>query len=80
MSNDYILEEAVDLAEKARIKLKYIHLGMSMKSVLSSKQFVVFYLKSFKKLKYPVIADIMGLKESTLRVHYHRARRKIAKL
>ena len=76
----YILEDAVELAEKARIKLKYIHLGMNMKKVLTTKQYVVFYLKSFKKLKYPAIADIMGLAESTVRVHYHRARRKIAKL
>jgi len=80
MSKEYILTEAVESAEKARIKLKYIHLGMDIKRVLSSKQYVVFRLKSYKKLKYSEIADIMGLTESTIRVHFHRARIKIAKL
>ena len=74
------MEETSRLAHESRIKLKYIKLGMDLKKVLTTKQYVVFYLKSFKKLKYSVIADIMGLTESTVRVHYHRARRKIAKL
>ena len=76
----YILEDAVELAEKARIKLKYIHLGMNIEKVLTPKQYKVCYLKSFKKEKYPVIADIMGLAESTVRVHYHNAIKKLHKL
>ena len=76
----YILEESEELAKKAKLKYKYIHLGMSMKKVLSCKQYVVFYLKSFNKLKYSAIADIMGLTESTIREHYLRAIKKLSKL
>ena len=76
----YVLEESEELAKKAKLKYKYIHLGMSMKKVLSCRQYVVFYLKSFNKLKYSAIADIMGLTESTIREHYLRAIKKLSKL
>jgi len=76
----YVLEESEELAKKCKLKYKYIHLGMSMKKVLSCRQYVVFYLKSFNNLKYSAIADIMGLTESTIREHYLRAIKKLSKL
>ena len=76
----YFLEESEELAKNAKIKYKYIHLGMSVKKVLSCRQYVVFYLKSFNNLKYSAIADIMGLTESTIREHYRRALKKLSKL
>jgi len=76
----YVLEESEELAKKAKLKYKYIHLGMNIKKILSCRQYVVFYLKSFNNLKYSAIADIMGLKESTIREHYIRAIKKLSKL
>ena len=73
----YVLEESEELAKKAKLKYKYIHLGMSMKKVLSVSQYVVFYLKFYNNLKYSVIADIMGLTKTTVRQHYCRALKKI---
>ena len=76
----YFLEESEELAKNAKIKYKYIHLGMSVKKALSCKQWVVFNLKFYNNLKYSAIADIMGLTESTIRGHYRRAIKKLSKL
>ena len=76
----YILEESEELAKKAKLKYKYIHLGMNIKKVLSVKQYVVFNLKFYNNLKYSVIADIMGLTKTAVRLHYCRALKKIRKI
>ena len=76
----YFLDDSVKLAENARIKLKYLKLGIEIKSILTPKQYLVFRLRLIKNEEYSVIADIMGLTESTIRGHYHSALKKIRKL
>ena len=73
----YFLEEDVELAKNAKIKFKYLKLGIQIKSILSPKQYIVFRLRIIENEPYPVIADIMGLTESTIRGHYHKALKKI---
>ena len=79
-NSPYILEESAALAEKASLKLRYIKLGLTIKSILTPSQYVVFYLKVIRNLSYSVIADIVGYKESTIRKRYSRAIKKIRKL
>ena len=77
---DYILEEASELAKEARLFFRGIRGGFDIKRGLTPKQYVVFYLKNIKKLDYSVIADIVGVTESTVRVHYHNALKKTRKI
>ena len=77
---NYILEESAELAKEARLYLKGIHDGLDLKKVLSRKQYIVFYFKIVKNYPTSVIADIVGVTESTVRVHYHRAIKKTKKI
>ena len=76
----YILQEDAELAQKAVLKMKYIKIGLTIKSILTPKQYVVFRFKIINNIKYSVIANIMGLSQSTVRGHYHLAVKKIRNL
>ena len=72
-----MLEDDIKLAKEAKYKLKYLMLGLQIKSLLTPKQYLVFRLRIIEKEPYSVIADITGLTESTIRGHYHKALLKI---
>jgi len=76
----YILKESAEIAKLARLKLKYLLIGIRARSIFTDQQYIVFYLKNVKHLKYNVIADIMGVKPSTIRWHYMNCLKKIREL
>ena len=76
----YILEESQEIAKEAEYYLKGIKQGLTIKRVLTHRQFVIFYYKVVKNLPTSVIADIVGLTPSTVRSHYSNCLKKIKKL
>jgi DNA-directed RNA polymerase specialized sigma24 family protein len=76
----YNLEESAELAKRSKETLEAVEFGFRWKSVLSCKQYVVVYLKIVKKLTYTQMADIMGLSVTTVRQHWHRAKKKLPNL
>ena len=74
------LHESQTSAEHDAIFLKGIQVGLQIKNKLSCKQYKIFFKKVVEKKSTPVIADIMELTESTVRVQLYRIRKKINKI
>ena len=60
--------------------LIWIKLGFSWKRTLTPKQYCVVYLKIIENLEISQIADIMGLRASTVRQHWRNSIIKARKL
>ncbi len=77
---DYILEESSELAKEARLYLQGMKDGLDLKKILTPRQYIVFYLKIVKNTRNSVIADIIGVRETTVRDHWQSAVQKLRKL
>ena len=75
--SDYNLSENVELAKKAKLELLGLFTGLDLRNILTIKQYSVFYLKHKKQLPNSEISKILGISESTVRVHNHNALIKI---
>lgn len=68
---DRVSEECGDAAEEALVRFQQAVLNLPL------RQRLVFNLRYYDGLSYGEIAPILGLREETLRVNYHRAVEKL---
>ena len=74
---DYNLSKSAESAKKAKFQLRGLFTGLHLKYILTIKQYFVFYLKYKRQLPNSEISKILGISESTVRVHHHNALKKI---